>query len=85
VVDHPHIGFQKKTCPSDDAIAGPFEQDAFKSGRYCKFFRDGTLEVVSKPQIAFEGPAGQRDFTSIFIKINEFNKRQADRESAAYG
>ena len=34
------------------------------------------LEVVSKSQIAFESPAWQRDFTSIFMKIREFNKRR---------
>ena len=36
------------------------------------------IEVVSKHQIMFESPAYQRDFTSIFIKIMEFNKRPAD-------
>ena len=32
--------------------------------------------MVSKRQIAFESPAIKRDFTSIFIKIIEFNKRR---------
>jgi hypothetical protein len=32
--------------------------------------------VVSKRQIAFESPAKKRDFTPIFTKIIEFNKRR---------
>jgi hypothetical protein len=39
--------------------------------------------MVSKPQIRFKGPAYQRDFTSILIKIMEFNKRPGSAELAA--
>jgi len=38
------------------------------------------LEVISKPQIMFESPAIQRDFTPIHRNIKEFNKSQADEK-----
>ena len=41
------------------------------------------LEVVSKFQIRFKGPA-KRDYISNLKKIKVCIKRQADRESAAY-
>jgi len=38
-----------------------------------------SLEAVSKPQIALESPAYQRDFTSICMNIIEFSKRRPIR------
>jgi hypothetical protein len=43
-----------------------------------------SLKVVSTPQIMFESPANWRDFTSIFIKIMEFNKRGAVKKRSIH-
>jgi hypothetical protein len=45
--------------------------------------RDETLEVVSKSQIRFKGPA-KRDYMSDLSILMYASRRQADRESAAY-
>jgi hypothetical protein len=37
--------------------------------------------VVLKRQITPKSPAKRRDFTSIFMKIMEFNKAQADAKA----
>jgi hypothetical protein len=48
----------------------------FLSATFLSPCRSIWVEMVLKPQIAFESPAKKRDFTPIFIKIIEFNKRR---------
>jgi hypothetical protein len=47
-VNHPHIAFQKTTCPSGNFL----DPDGIVN-----YFWDGTAEVVSKPQIRLKGKA----------------------------